>query len=87
MPKALAMLASGQPAFGEPPKDLPDLESRGLYCVAKPDELVDVIRAEHGLAPFERYYFWAIWPGVEVAVANRSVRLFAERVIPELSNL
>ena len=30
---------------------------------------------------------WAIWPGVDVATATRSVRLFAEEVIPALRDL
>ncbi|HEX7037806.1 MAG TPA: LLM class flavin-dependent oxidoreductase [Pseudomonadales bacterium] len=79
--------AAGQPMFGAPPKDLPDLESRGLYCVGTPDEIVEVLRAEHAAAPFERHFFWAIWPGVDVAMATRSVRLFAEEVIPALRDL
>lgn len=78
---------AGQPAFGEPPADLPDLESRGLYCVATPEEIIDVLRAEHAAAPFERHYFWAIWPGVDVTMATASLRLFAERVIPALRDL
>ena len=45
------------------------------------------VRAEHAAAPFERHFFWAIWPGVDVATANRSVRLFAEEVIPALRDL
>lgn len=78
---------AGQPAFGDPPVDLPDLESRGQYCVATPDELVDVLKQEHAAAPFERHFFWAIWPGVDPEYANASVKLFAEEVIPELKDL
>ena len=79
--------AAGQPALGDPPADLPDLESHGLYCVATPEEIIEVLRAQHAAAPFERHYFWAIWPGVEIAMATRSVRLFAEEVIPALRDL
>ena len=78
---------AGQPAFGDPPRDLPDLESRGLYCVGTPEEIIEVLRAEHAAAPFERHYFWAIWPGVALAKATESVRLFAEEVIPALRDL
>jgi len=78
---------AGQPAFGDPPEDLPDLESRGVYCVATPEEIIHVMREEHAAAPFERHYFWAIWPGVDVEMATRSVRLFAEEVIPALRDV
>jgi probable F420-dependent oxidoreductase len=78
---------AGQPVFGEPPQDYADLERRQLYLVGTPEELIASIRQQYATAPFERYFFWAIWPGVDVATANRSVRLFAEKVIPELRSL
>jgi alkanesulfonate monooxygenase SsuD/methylene tetrahydromethanopterin reductase-like flavin-dependent oxidoreductase (luciferase family) len=79
--------AAGQPAFGDPPEDLADLESRGLYLVGTPDEIVADIRAAYDAAPFERHFFWSIWPGVDVEMANRSVELFAHEVIPVLRDL
>ena len=79
--------AAGQPAFGDPPVDVADLESRGLHLCGTPDQIVASIRASHEAAPFDRHYFWAIWPGVDVAMANRSIELFAREVIPALRDL
>jgi probable F420-dependent oxidoreductase len=79
--------AAGQPAFGDPPVDIADLESRGLYLCGTPDQIVASIRQAHEAAPFDRHFFWAIWPGVDVAMANRSIELFAREVIPQLRDL
>lgn len=77
----------GESIFGEPPKDIADLEARGVYKVGTPDEIAETIRAEHAAAPYERHFFFAIWPGVSVAMATESVKLFAEEVIPQLIDL
>jgi hypothetical protein len=45
------------------------------------------IRAAYDAAPFERHFFWSIWPGVDVEMANASVELFAQQVIPALRDL
>ena len=79
--------AAGESIFGEPPKDIPELEARGIYRVGTPEEIVEIIRQEHAAAPYERHFFFPIWPGVEVEMATRSVRLFAEEVIPVLKYL
>lgn len=79
--------AAGQPAFGEPPVDVADLESRGLYLCGTPEQIVNSIRASHAGAPFDRHFFWAIWPGVDPAMATRSIELFSRHVIPELRHL
>jgi alkanesulfonate monooxygenase SsuD/methylene tetrahydromethanopterin reductase-like flavin-dependent oxidoreductase (luciferase family) len=77
----------GQPVFGEPPKDYADLEARNLYFVGSPEEIVHNIRQQYAEAPFERHFCWAMWPGVDVATATRSMKLFAEKVIPDLRDL
>jgi alkanesulfonate monooxygenase SsuD/methylene tetrahydromethanopterin reductase-like flavin-dependent oxidoreductase (luciferase family) len=79
--------AAGQPAFGDPPVDYDDLESRGLYLCGTPDQIIEHITELHAAAPFERHFYWAIWPGMDVETANRGVSLFAERVIPALRHL
>jgi alkanesulfonate monooxygenase SsuD/methylene tetrahydromethanopterin reductase-like flavin-dependent oxidoreductase (luciferase family) len=79
--------AAGETIFGEPPKDIPELESRGIYRVGTPDEIAEIIRTEHAAAPYERHFFFPIWPGVDVDMASSSVRLFAEEVIPKLKDL
>jgi alkanesulfonate monooxygenase SsuD/methylene tetrahydromethanopterin reductase-like flavin-dependent oxidoreductase (luciferase family) len=79
--------AAGQPAFGDPPVDYADLESRNQYLVARPDEIAASIRQAWEAAPFERHYVWAVIPGVPVAMAAKSVELFAREVIPQLRSL
>jgi alkanesulfonate monooxygenase SsuD/methylene tetrahydromethanopterin reductase-like flavin-dependent oxidoreductase (luciferase family) len=78
---------AGQPIFGDPPVDVADLVSRGLYFVGTPQQVADRIRSAYERAPFDRYVYWAIWPGVPVDAASRSVQLFAEKVIPLLRDL
>lgn len=79
--------AAGESIFGQPPKDIAELESRGIYRVGTPEEIAEVIRQEHAVAPYERHFFFPIWPGVEVDMATRSLRLFAEEVMPILKDL
>jgi hypothetical protein len=79
--------AGGMPVFGDPPIDVAELESRGLCLCGTPDDLEAFIRAAHEQAPFERHRFWAIWPGVDPAMATRSLELFAREVIPRLRDL
>ncbi len=79
--------AAGQPAFGDPPVDEADLESRGLYLCGTPAQIIDAIRAAHAAAPFDRHFFWAVWPGVDPAMASASIELFAREVIPALRDL
>ena len=79
--------AAGQPVFGDPPVDEADLESRGLYLIGTPEEVAASIRASYEDSPFDRFFYWAIWPGVDVEQANASVQLFADRVIPLVRDL
>jgi alkanesulfonate monooxygenase SsuD/methylene tetrahydromethanopterin reductase-like flavin-dependent oxidoreductase (luciferase family) len=79
--------AAGQPAFGDPPVDEADLETRGVYLCGSPEQIIEAIRTAHEQAPFERHFFWAIWPGVDRAMATRSIELFAHDVIPHLRSL
>ena len=79
--------AAGETIFGTPPKDLPELEARGIYRVGTPDEIAEIVRQEHAAAPYERHFFFPIWPGVDVEMASSSIRLFAEEVIPQLEAL
>ena len=58
-----------------------------IYLVGTPDEIVEALRREHAAAPYERYFFFPIWPGVDVEMATASVRLFAEEVMPVLRDL
>lgn len=79
--------SAGETIFGKPPRDVAELEARGMYRVGTPEEIAEIIRSEYTAAPYERYFFFPIWPGVDVEMANRSVRLFAEEVIPLLHDL
>jgi alkanesulfonate monooxygenase SsuD/methylene tetrahydromethanopterin reductase-like flavin-dependent oxidoreductase (luciferase family) len=79
--------AAGQPIFGDPPVDEADLEARGAYLCGTPEQIIHATRAAHEQAPFERHFFWAIWPGVDPAMATRSIELFAHEVIPHLRDL
>jgi hypothetical protein len=76
--------ATGQPVFGDPPADVADLESRGVYLCRTPDEIVAAIRADHDYAPFTRHNFWATLPGIDPKMATRSIEPFARDVIPQL---
>jgi alkanesulfonate monooxygenase SsuD/methylene tetrahydromethanopterin reductase-like flavin-dependent oxidoreductase (luciferase family) len=80
-------MAAGQPAFGDPPTDFGDLEARGLYLCGTPDQIIEDIRSAYERAPFERHFFWAIWPGVDPDMATRSIELFAREVMPKLRSL
>jgi alkanesulfonate monooxygenase SsuD/methylene tetrahydromethanopterin reductase-like flavin-dependent oxidoreductase (luciferase family) len=79
--------AAGQPAFGDPPVDYADLESRGLYLVGTPEQIAEDIRRAHEAAPFERHFYWAVIPGAPVEMAARSAELFAKEVMPRLRAL
>ncbi len=79
--------AAGQPAFGDPPVDYADLESRNLYLGAQPEEIAADIRRAYEAAPFERHYYWSVIPGVPVEMAMRSAELFAREVIPLVRHL
>lgn len=79
--------AAGQPAFGDPPVDYADMESRNLYLCATPDVIAQSIRETYEAAPFERHFYWAVIPGVDPEMAMRSCELFAREVIPQLRDL
>jgi len=79
--------AAGQPAFGDPPVDFADLESRGLYLCGTPEQIVQHLTEVHTAHPFERHFYWPIWPGMNVEMATRGVALFAEKVIPAVRHL
>jgi alkanesulfonate monooxygenase SsuD/methylene tetrahydromethanopterin reductase-like flavin-dependent oxidoreductase (luciferase family) len=79
--------AAGQPVFGDPPANFAELEARGVYLCGTPEQIIQATRDAHEQAPFERHFFWAIWPGVDPAMATSSIELFAREVIPSLRNL
>lgn len=79
--------AAGQPAFGDPPVDYDDLESRGLYLCGTPDQIIEHITELYESFPFERHFYWATWPGMDIETSTRGVKLFAEKVIPALRHL
>jgi alkanesulfonate monooxygenase SsuD/methylene tetrahydromethanopterin reductase-like flavin-dependent oxidoreductase (luciferase family) len=79
--------AAGQPAFGDPPVDYDDLESRGLYLCGTPDQIIEHITELYESFPFERHFYWAAWPGMDIETSSRGVKLFADEVIPALRHL
>ena len=79
--------AAGQPAFGDPPVDIDDMESRGLYLCGTPEQIIEHLTQLHAAFPFERHFYWAAWPGMDIETSTRGVTLFAETVIPALRHL
>jgi alkanesulfonate monooxygenase SsuD/methylene tetrahydromethanopterin reductase-like flavin-dependent oxidoreductase (luciferase family) len=73
--------AAGQPVFGDPPANYAELEARGVYLCGTPEQIIQAIRDAHEQAPFERHFFWAIWPGVDPA--NEQHRTLRPRSHPE----
>ena len=72
---------------GQFPTDYADLERTGHYLVGTPDQIVARVKEIYAIAPFERFLYAPIWPGVDPDLAARSVRLFADKVIPALHDL
>ncbi|CAB4790866.1 MAG: LLM class flavin-dependent oxidoreductase [Actinomycetota bacterium] len=79
--------AAGQPNFGDPPVDYADLESRGLYLCGTPEQIIADIQSTYDASPFERHFYWAAWPGMDMETSTRGMQLFAEKVIPALRHL
>jgi len=80
-------IAAGDPSLGQPPKDYADLESRGIYFIGNPEEMIANIRQAFEQAPFERLWNMAVWPGADLGMATRSMELFATEVMPALRDL
>jgi len=74
---------AGQPIFGtEPYADLEDLQARGPYLVGTPEQVREALAQLFAQAPAERYFWWAIPPGLPPREAVRSMELFARQVMP-----
>ncbi|GBD13596.1 Alkanal monooxygenase beta chain [bacterium HR24] len=74
---------AGQPIFGtEPYADLEDLQARGPYLVGTPEQVREALAQLFVQAPAERYFWWAIPPGLPPREAVRSMELFARQVMP-----
>jgi alkanesulfonate monooxygenase SsuD/methylene tetrahydromethanopterin reductase-like flavin-dependent oxidoreductase (luciferase family) len=57
-------------------------------CLAgTPDEVLEGITAVYERVPFTHFSFWTLLPGMDAALARRSLELFAERVVPRLKAL
>jgi alkanesulfonate monooxygenase SsuD/methylene tetrahydromethanopterin reductase-like flavin-dependent oxidoreductase (luciferase family) len=57
-------------------------------CLAgSPDEVLDAIAAVHERARFTHFSSWTLLPGMDAAVARRSLELFADQVMPGLKAL
>lgn len=64
----------------------PDELDRDALLVGTPDEVADRVRALYARAPFDHLAFWSRLPGLTVAQAESSLRLFMERVVPAVAN-
>jgi alkanesulfonate monooxygenase SsuD/methylene tetrahydromethanopterin reductase-like flavin-dependent oxidoreductase (luciferase family) len=57
-------------------------------CLAgTPEQVLAAIAAMYERVPFTHFSFWTLLPGLDPAIARRSLELFAERVMPELKAL
>jgi alkanesulfonate monooxygenase SsuD/methylene tetrahydromethanopterin reductase-like flavin-dependent oxidoreductase (luciferase family) len=52
--------------------------------VGTPEEVAEQIIAARARVPFTDFSFWMLTPGMDPAVAERSLELFAERVLPAI---
>jgi len=57
---------------------------RERYVVGSPEEVAAGVRAIVERTRCDRLFFWARPPGLPIELANRSLRLFAEEVIPRV---
>jgi alkanesulfonate monooxygenase SsuD/methylene tetrahydromethanopterin reductase-like flavin-dependent oxidoreductase (luciferase family) len=74
--------AAGDRTTEMPAGDLPP------GCLAgTPEDILDAITAVYEQVPFTHFSFWTLLPGMDHAVAERSLELFAERVMPGLRRL
>jgi alkanesulfonate monooxygenase SsuD/methylene tetrahydromethanopterin reductase-like flavin-dependent oxidoreductase (luciferase family) len=75
-------------AAGDRTTELSDDDALPPGCIAgTPDEVLAAIAAVHERVPFTHFSFWTLLPGMDAAVAQRSLELFAERVMPGLKAL
>jgi len=61
---------------------LEDLQARGPYLVGTPQQVREALGQLFAQAPADRYFWWAIPPGLPPREAVRSMELFARRVMP-----
>lgn len=74
---------AGTPYFGtELLASVQDLKTRSPYVICTPEECVATLQEYFALVQLERYFFWAIPPGLPPRRAFESLELFAKRVIP-----
>ena len=57
---------------------------RYRYLVGTPDEVAAGVRALRDRTGCDRLFFWARPPGLSIELANRSLELFAQEVIPRV---
>lgn len=63
-----------------------DLRAMNLL-IGTPEQVVAGIRRLHTRVPFTHLSFWSLLPGMRSEVALRSVRLFVDRVLPQIRDL
>ena len=76
-------------AAGDRTSDLP-VTDQALPpgCLAgTPEEVLEAIAAVYERVPFTHFSFWTLLPGLDAAVARRSLELFAAQVMPGLKAL
>jgi alkanesulfonate monooxygenase SsuD/methylene tetrahydromethanopterin reductase-like flavin-dependent oxidoreductase (luciferase family) len=69
---------------GGRPLECADDLPRDRYLVGSPDEVAAGVRGIAERTRCDRLYFWARPPGLSIELANRSLELFAEEVIPRV---
>jgi alkanesulfonate monooxygenase SsuD/methylene tetrahydromethanopterin reductase-like flavin-dependent oxidoreductase (luciferase family) len=77
-------------AAGDRTTELPPADDDALPpgCLAgTPEEVLEAIAAVHERVRFTHFSFWTLLPGLDAGVAQRSLELFAERVMPPLKAL
>jgi probable F420-dependent oxidoreductase len=80
-------IEAGESVLGEPPADDDDLLRRGQYLVGTPDEVYAHLRQKWEQERFTMHWNMPLWPGVDAALARRSIELFAKAVMPRLRAL
>ena len=63
----------------------PDELPRERYLIGTPEQVIERIEALYERHPFDRLFFWSRFPGLPLEASQRSLELFAERVLPHFA--
>lgn len=74
--------AAGMAVAGHTPQSVADLRARSPQMFVTPEQAIASLRETLAVAPIERVFWWAIFPGQRPRDAIRSMEPVAQRVIP-----